>query len=186
MTLTLVLDQGFQPIDLKPWQDAMVDWANDKVEFVATYAERIVHRGRALYMPAIVRFTQPTGKRKRLVRFSRDNIYLRDKGACQYCGRKVSRSDMQYDHVVPRAQGGLTTWANIVVCCHKCNQRKGGRTPEQAGMRLRQTPVAPKSLPGRARQPPRLPVSAGSDLSWHVELPEEFRAQLYWAVELEP
>lgn len=182
---TLMLSQGFEPIDLKCWTEAMVDWANEKAEYVATYSERVVHAGRELYMPAIMRFTTPTRRRKHVVRFNRHNVYLRDEGRCQYCNTPVSKADMQYEHVVPRAQGGTTCWANIVVSCHACNQRKGGRTPAEAGMRLMQKPSRPRYLAGARREPPKLTVAAGTELRWHLDLPEDFRSALYWTADLE-
>jgi 5-methylcytosine-specific restriction endonuclease McrA len=55
--------------------------------------------------------------------------------------------ELNYDHVVPRIQGGKTIWENIVTACYPCNDRKGGRTPDQAGMKLRRAPYKPKTLP---------------------------------------
>jgi hypothetical protein len=55
--------------------------------------------------------------------------------------------ELNYDHVVPRKQGGQTTWTNIVTACYPCNENKAGRTPEQAGMKLLRKPAKPNSLP---------------------------------------
>jgi len=74
---------------------------------------------------------------KRHVRYSRVNIFARDKFTCQYCGVAPHRSQLNLDHVVPRALGGKTSWENVVCSCVECNRRKGGRTPEQARLRLR-------------------------------------------------
>ena len=81
------------------------------------------------------------------VRFSRANIFSRDTSTCQYCDSMPPRSQLNLDHVVPRAQGGKTTWENVVCCCIPCNRRKGGRTPEQAGVRLRRAPRRPRWSP---------------------------------------
>ena len=86
-----------------------------------------------------------TRRTKKGVKFSRENVYTRDHGMCQYCSRKIPRTEATYDHVTPRRLGGLTRWENIVIACIECNRDKGGRTPEQAGMKLRQKPVKPKS-----------------------------------------
>jgi hypothetical protein len=69
--------------------------------------------------------------------FGRGNasIFRRDAHRCQYLG--CTRRATTVDHVIPRCQGGPSTWGNLVACCRECNARKGGRTPEQAGMRLR-------------------------------------------------
>lgn len=84
---------------------------------------------------------------KRHVRFSRINIYARDNFTCQYCGLRHTRSELNLDHVVPRSLGGRSTWENVVCSCLECNRRKGGRTPEQAGLRLRRLPVRPRWTP---------------------------------------
>lgn len=182
---TLVLDHAYQPIDRVPWQDAIINWATDKVEIIASYADIIVHQGLELYMPAVVRFVRPIGKRRRVIRFSRDNIYLRDRGKCQYCNVPVTRAEFQYEHVVPRRQGGKTCWENIVVACHTCNQRKAGRTPEQAGMRLRQEPIKPRSLPPRPNN--RLVWAEGLPESWRDWLPtrDTVASYHYWNDELD-
>jgi 5-methylcytosine-specific restriction endonuclease McrA len=77
------------------------------------------------------------------VRFSRAQIFMRDEHTCQYCGDKLPKQKLNLDHVVPRVQGGKTTWDNVVTSCHDCNRRKGGRTPVQAGMPLMNPPSKP-------------------------------------------
>jgi hypothetical protein len=92
----------------------------------------------------------------------------------------VSRPEATYDHVVPRAQGGRTTWENIVIACVPCNQKKGGRTPVQAGMALLSAPVKPRKLTGSVQltfaQEKGMPVSWKKFLRdvayWHTELEE--------------
>ena len=84
---------------------------------------------------------------RRSVRFSRFNIYLRDRHSCQYCGRQLSGQELNLDHVIPRSRGGASTWDNVVCSCHRCNRVKGGRTPEGAGMRLRRRPFKPTWSP---------------------------------------
>lgn len=84
---------------------------------------------------------------KRHVRYSRVNIFSRDKFTCQYCGVKPHRSELNLDHVIPRSLGGRTTWENVVCCCVDCNRRKGGRTPTQARLHLLRRPVKPRWTP---------------------------------------
>ena len=117
---------------------------------------------------------------KARIRFSRINIYTRDEDTCQYCGRKCSRSELNLDHVLPRSQGGRTSWENVVCSCVRCNMRKGGRTPEQAGMRLLKKPVRPRWVPlfrGATRKSTYrewLPFLSLADASyWNVELIDE-------------
>jgi 5-methylcytosine-specific restriction endonuclease McrA len=71
---------------------------------------------------------------------NRRNVLKRDHHTCQYCG---STKRLTLDHVIPRAQGGLHTWQNVVTACESCNSRKGNRTPKQAHMVLRTQPKAP-------------------------------------------
>lgn len=114
------------------------------------------------------------------VRFSRLNIYSRDQDTCQYCGRRLSRSELNLDHVLPRSQGGKTSWENVVCSCVECNLAKGGRTPEQAGMKLLKRPTRPRWTPffrGAARRVTYrewLPFLTLTDASyWNVELKSE-------------
>ena len=108
------------------------------------------------------------------VRLTRRNIYARDRSRCQYCGNRFSTSELTLDHVVPRSQGGLMAWTNVVCCCVTCNVRKGGRTPHQARMKLVIEPVRPK-------RSPMITVHLTSEkyASW-----KQFLDAAYWNVEL--
>src|SRR5215472_11186312 len=112
------------------------------------------------------------------VRFSRLNIYARDGDTCQYCGRKLARNELNLDHVIPRSRGGITSWENVVCSCVPCNLRKGGRTPDEAHMRLLRHPTRPRWTPF-FRGPPKtgnfyeqwLPFLTLSDMAyWNTEL----------------
>jgi 5-methylcytosine-specific restriction endonuclease McrA len=114
------------------------------------------------------------------VRFSRLNIYARDSDSCQYCGKKLARGELNLDHVVPRSQGGKTSWENVVCSCVPCNLRKGGRTPAQASMKLLKKPLRPRWTPffrGSARRVTYrewLPFLTLAEASyWNVELLDE-------------
>jgi len=111
------------------------------------------------------------------VRFSRLNIYARDADTCQYCARTLPRAELNLDHVLPRSQGGKTTWENVVCSCVPCNLKKGGRTPEQAGMKLLRVPSRPRWTPlfrtsvKRRTYREWLPFLNVADASyWNVEL----------------
>ena len=86
------------------------------------------------------------------VTFSRRNVAKRDHYVCQYCGSQPGAESITIDHVLPRSQGGTSTWTNCVAACERCNARKGDRTPDQAGMRLRRRPVRPQWKPFYAAQ----------------------------------
>lgn len=149
MTDTLVLSAAYEPMDQVGWQRAMSLWATGRVEVVEEYADRVCRTpSEEFAVPAVVRFLNALRRRRRVVRFNRDNVFIRDRGRCQYCGRKVLKSESTYDHVVPRAQNGPTTWKNVVIACRACNQKKKDRTPEQAGMRLLSKPMRPRYLYG--------------------------------------
>ena len=81
------------------------------------------------------------------IKFTRHNIFERDKSTCQYCGKLFERSNLNLDHVIPKNRGGPTNWENIVCSCIRCNTRKGNRTPREAGMRLIRPPKRPKWRP---------------------------------------
>lgn len=86
------------------------------------------------------------------LRFSRRNVFARDRHQCQYCGQHAPPQQLSMDHVVPRSRGGVTNWENIVCCCLKCNTRKGGRTPHEARMQLLKKPVKPRFNPVLAQK----------------------------------
>lgn len=177
---TLVLDVGMQPIRIVNWQEAIV-WCFERiVDVIDTHPRKIgtPNPKWQVEVPSIVKFVRPLPK-KRAIKFSRHGVYARDMQACQYCGQRVARAEFTYDHVIPRAMGGKTSWENVVVACVRCNQWKGGRTPEQAGMRLRSMPVKPK----------RLPDFRGFMIQFREGMPESWRDYLrdavYWGGELE-
>jgi 5-methylcytosine-specific restriction endonuclease McrA len=75
--------------------------------------------------------------------FSKRNIYIRDRATCQYCGNTPGWSRLTIDHIVPRSRGGTNSWENCVVACKPCNNRKGNRTPKEAGLMLSRPPRRP-------------------------------------------
>jgi len=106
------------------------------------------------------------------VSFSRRNLFKRDRFTCQYCGMQPKPDELTIDHVVPRSQGGETTWENCVLACFRCNHKKGNRTPDRANMRLKKTPSKPVWHPSYTRYPIRVE-------SW-----AKFVSQAYWDSEL--
>lgn len=144
---TLLLNPWMAPHKIITWERAVVLVVLGKVDVIEEYDEEIRSRTFALRTPAVVRLKKGGTATKQAVRFSRINVYTRDGFRCQYCGEKKSMRDLNYDHVIPRAKGGKTNWENIVTSCYACNDRKGSRSPEEVGMRLRKKPFKPKSLP---------------------------------------
>lgn len=162
---TLILSAAFEPMQVVPWQKAVTLLFMNKVEIVEEYEDHRIRTVRmSLAMPSVVRFVKVLRDRKRAIKFSRQNVFARDKGRCQYCQERVPRHLATYDHVLPRGQGGTTRWENVVISCVDCNQRKGNRTPEQAKMRLANVPVKPKSLHGIEGM--TITYQPGMPLSW--------------------
>ena len=144
---TLLLTPWMIPHKIIPWQTAVTMTFLGKVDVLEEYEDVIRSPNLAIRAPAVVRLRRPIGGMKRGVKFSRINVFARDDFRCQYCGVRRPVAELNYDHVVPRVQGGKTVWENIVTSCYECNSRKRGRTPEQAGMKLLRAPVKPRALP---------------------------------------
>ena len=125
-------------------------------------------------VPRVIRLLTYDRLPKTRVRLNRRNLFARDASRCQYCGRKFRSSELSIDHVVPRSRGGRTTWTNVVCACMACNVRKGGRTPDEAGMHLVQKPVQPRFSPVIT-----LHASSERYRSW-----KQFLDAAYWHVEL--
>ena len=91
-------------------------------------------------VPSVIRLLEYRRIPHQTRALSRKNILMRDRYTCQYCLRTPPGVELTLDHVIPRSRAGETTWENLVACCHSCNNRKGNRTPEEAGMKLARAP----------------------------------------------
>jgi len=80
-------------------------------------------------------------------KFSARGVWQRDGGKCQYTGRKLGPGEGNVDHVLPQSRGGETGWENCVLADRHVNQRKADRTPEEAGLVLRNEPLQPREMP---------------------------------------
>lgn len=143
---TLLLTPWMSPARVISWQRAIVLTFLGKVEVVAEYEAVVQSPSTTLRIPAVVRQRRATSHRVKGPSFSRANVFLRDDFTCQYCSASGDVVPLNLDHVLPKSQGGRTSWENIVTSCVPCNQRKAGRTPEQASMRLVKKPVKPAKL----------------------------------------
>ncbi len=135
--LARAVDKQYQTFDFQSWSELSVEAGGESIGLV----------NRAIRVPRVILLTSFDRIPKRHVRFSRMNIYARDSHTCQYCGRTIARNEINLDHVIPRSKGGTSTWENVVCCCYTCNRKKGGKAPEEAGMRLLSTPKRPKWTP---------------------------------------
>lgn len=127
-----------------------------------------------IQVPRVLRLLHYDRVPRQQVRLNRRNIFARDGNHCQYCGKRHSTSELSLDHIVPTCRGGETTWENLVCACVKCNVRKGGRTPSEAGLKLIRRPIRPK-------RSPLLAIKLGNPkyASWKT-----FLNAAYWSVDL--
>jgi 5-methylcytosine-specific restriction endonuclease McrA len=172
---TLVLNAdytplSYYPLSIWPWQTAIKAVFLDRVSIVSHYEREVRSPTHRIKLPSVIalkQYVRPSAHPA----FTRFNLFLRDRFSCQYCG---TLSDLTFDHVVPRAQGGRTTWENVSTACAPCNLRKGGRTPRQAGMKLFEAPYRPTSWQlqenGRSFPPNYLHDSWRDWLYWDIEL----------------
>jgi len=136
----LVLNATYEPINITAARRAVVL----VLKGVATTEEEngsFIHSARmAIRLPSVIRLTEFRRIPYQTRALSRKNILMRDRYTCQFCGRVLPASELTLDHVVPRSRGGHTDWDNLVACCHTCNNLKGDRFPEEAGLRLLRPP----------------------------------------------
>jgi 5-methylcytosine-specific restriction endonuclease McrA len=135
--LAFVVNDRYETFDFEGWRRVR---AADGVDVIGTPSG-------AIRVPRVIVLQSYDRVPKRHVRYSRANIFTRDKFTCQYCGVRPPRSQLNLDHVIPRSLGGRTSWENVVCSCVDCNRSKGGRTPEQAALRLRRPPGRPRWTP---------------------------------------
>ena len=147
---TLVLSSAYQPMTHVKWQSAISMWFAGRVEIVSVYEDRFIKTvDEVLNVPSIVRFVGKVLKRfkfNRAVKFSRENVFIRDEGKCQYCSKQLTRHNFTLDHIIPVSQGGKKVWQNIVTCCNRCNQKKGSSSLNKTEMSLKTKPTIPKKL----------------------------------------
>lgn len=147
---TLVLNASHQFLSVKSWQEVIVDVWLGEVEVLENYDKVVRSPSIELPVPAVVmhkRYIPVNFKRLLSVGYSHYNVFARDRYICQYCGittaKKLGKKSTELEHIIPKHQGGGSTWLNTVTSCRSCNNYKGGRTPEQAGMKLIRKPYIP-------------------------------------------
>ncbi len=136
----LVLNASYEPINICAARRALVLILKG-VASPEEFSASMVHSARNhIKMPSVIRLLEYRRIPHQSRSLSRKNILMRDRYTCQYCLRTLPSGELTLDHVVPRSRAGETTWENLVACCHRCNNRKGSRTPEEAGMKLARQP----------------------------------------------
>src|SRR3954451_22440437 len=162
------LDRQFKTFNFETWSQVSAELDDDVIHTI----------GRVIRVPRVIVLQMPPHHQKTRPPPPRHNIYMRDGNTCQYCGRGLPRTDLNLDHVIPRAQGGRTTWENVVCCCIDCNLAKGAMTPDQAHMKLLKHPMRPRCAPTFR--------AAGDKIRYREWLPFlDLPNASYWNVELE-
>jgi 5-methylcytosine-specific restriction endonuclease McrA len=138
----LVLNQNYEPLNVCHVRRAIVLIYQSKAEMLENGAG-FVHTANQMFpIPSVIRLPhlvkRPSHVNRKLTRME---VFSRDGHMCQYCGRQTRQ--LTLDHVIPRFRGGQHTWENVVSACVSCNRKKAGRTPEEAGMKLRHIPTPP-------------------------------------------
>lgn len=141
----LLLNASYEPLNVIHWQKAVRLSYLDKAEVLEEYVTVIRSPNITIHTPAVIKLKKYIKRKHRGIVYSKWNMYVRDRFVCQYCAKKImDKAQLTRDHVIPRSYGGGASWKNCVTCCKKCNLKKGGRTPKQAGMKLIQKPRTPK------------------------------------------
>jgi 5-methylcytosine-specific restriction endonuclease McrA len=163
-----VIDEDFVPHTWEEWGKVSPDCEENRISTINTNYK----------IPEVIRLNKYDKMPRELVIFSRHNIFRRDENRCQYCGKRPGSEELTIDHVIPKCQGGKTTWENCVLACTGCNSIKGGKAPHEVrnhkfphGMTLIKKPVRPKVYDFK------LPIIYKS---WAA-----FLSERYWNVELE-
>ncbi|HPC12122.1 MAG TPA: HNH endonuclease, partial [candidate division Zixibacteria bacterium] len=141
----LLLNQNYEPLSVCSAKRAIVLVIEGKAEMIESADGLKLRTVRTSYsLPSVVRLWNFRKVPLKRIMLTRKNIILRDDGRCQYCG--ANKGPMTVDHVIPRTEGGSDSWSNLVCACERCNNLKGNRTPEQAGMGLLRRPTRPSYI----------------------------------------
>jgi 5-methylcytosine-specific restriction endonuclease McrA len=143
----LVLNQNYEPLNLCADRRAFVLVDKGKAEILERFPNDIPSAHAFHPRASVIRMMYYVNRPRPVVKLTRREVFARDNYTCQYCGRR--ESDSTIDHVYPKFRGGTRSWENLVTSCKPCNRRKGGRSPREAGMRLRRRPRHPVVTPGR-------------------------------------
>ena len=130
------------------WQKALILFFQGKVEILEFHETSARSASSSFRLPSVMRLKRFVKLHKATrIKFSRENIYLRDNYTCQYCATQFGAKELTLDHVVPASKFGRKDWTNVVTACRSCNHRKANRTPLGANMPLLNEPRIPTWLP---------------------------------------
>lgn len=139
----LVLNQSYEPLNLCRIRRAVVLVFRGKAEVLENSRGEIHSVTRVFPIPSVIRLVYMVKRPRHQRKLTKLELFNRDQYTCQYCGRQTK--ELTLDHVIPRRRGGEHTWENVVSACKVCNRRKGGRTPQEAGMKLIRQPRSPRN-----------------------------------------
>lgn len=140
----LVLNQDYSPLTVCTIHRAFLLVFLEKAELLEADSNEKLHSVSKSYpMPAVIKVKRYIHVPYRGVVLTRQNIFKRDNGLCQYCGTDC---DLTLDHLIPRSKGGKSTWNNLVTACKECNAKKGNSTLEEAGLVLKRPPFKPSYI----------------------------------------
>jgi 5-methylcytosine-specific restriction endonuclease McrA len=170
----LVLNADFQPLSYFPlslfgWEDSVRAVVKGSHAVVAEYDQVVRSPSTTMRLPSVIALREYVRPPTR-VAFTRFNVFLRDHFVCQYCHEQRRPNDLTFDHVVPRADGGVTSWDNIATACSPCNTSKDRRR-----VKPRRPPFEPTThqlIAAQRHFPPNF-------------LHESWMDYLYWDIELE-
>lgn len=118
---------------------------SERAELVESSGDVIHSQRKNFPAPSVIRLSRYIRVPHNLpMPLSRRAVLLRDSFTCQYCGDQPGKERLTLDHIIPRSRGGRMDWENVVTACAPCNRRKANRTPEEANMKLLNTPVRPR------------------------------------------
>ncbi len=142
---TLVLDKTYMPVTIFPHKKAFLLELLNKCE-VLEYYESVKLRSPMRDFPSPLVIKIPVLMRHWQSSPTRRAVFIRDNFTCAYCGKTVKDSEATVDHLIPKSRGGKWEWENLVTCCSQCNQKKGNKTPQEAGMELLFKPKRPSNM----------------------------------------
>ncbi|MHA7130804.1 HNH endonuclease [Algoriphagus namhaensis] len=137
----LVLNMDHSPVSVVSAQKAIVLCLMEKANCLSTYELLQIRTvSRSFEYPAVIRLNEYKNIPYKGVMLTRINVFKRDKAQCLYCG---STKNLTLDHVIPKSKGGKSNWTNLATACHRCNVKKGDKSPEEVGMKLQRVPFKP-------------------------------------------
>ena len=137
---TLKLDAAWKPIEIIPATRGFIMAWTGRAKTIESYEHGPLKSEK---YPAVIVLHSYISKRKLSIACNRKNVFWRDNYTCQYCGNIFSYGKLTMDHVIPKSRGGHKRWDNIVSSCHKCNNKKGSKTLEEANMKPLNEPIFP-------------------------------------------